>query len=75
MEGIVWHRRTEQAVNELRYHVRYVLVLLDAPPALFRGDYMTADEVCRQPPISAPDFRVRDYWACPRVHPYWSNNS
>jgi DUF1365 family protein len=44
LDGIVTHRRTEQAYNAFAYRVRYFLVPLDSPPATFQGDHLTADE-------------------------------
>ena len=44
LDGIVTHRRSEQADNAFAYRVRYYLVPLDAPPATFSADHLTADE-------------------------------
>ena len=44
LDGIVTHRRSEQADNAFAYRVRYYLIPLDAPPATFRADHFTADE-------------------------------
>jgi len=44
LDGIVTHRRIEQADNAFAYRVRYYLVPLDAPPASFSGDHLTAAE-------------------------------
>ena len=44
LDGIVTHRRIEQADNAFAYRVRYYLVPLDAPPASFSGDHLTAEE-------------------------------
>lgn len=44
LEGLVFHRRAEQSVNEFTYRVQYTLVSLDHPPSGFVGDHVSADE-------------------------------
>ena len=43
LDGIVTHRRTEQAYNSFAYRVRYFIVPLDSPPPCFKGDHMTVN--------------------------------
>eukprot|EP00961_Rhodomonas_salina_P299963 3939372-Rhodomonas_salina.1 len=35
LEGVVYHLRMEQAINDFKYRVNYALVPLDQPPSSF----------------------------------------
>jgi hypothetical protein len=39
LDGIVYHKRMEQAENSFSYHLQCVLVNLDSPPDSFSGGY------------------------------------
>jgi hypothetical protein len=54
LEGLVFHRRAEQSINEFTYRVQYTLVSLDHPPKGFAGDHITADQARAQAGTRGP---------------------
>ena len=54
LEGLVFHRRAEQSINEFTYRVQYTLVSLDKPPKGFVGDHISADQARAQAGTGGP---------------------